>query len=57
MKNITEIAREKGQCPDRIYNQINGKTPFENYKNQKQKIKDEQQKKKEEEAEKALTQL
>lgn len=44
-KNILEFARLKGKCSDRIYNQINNCTVFENYKNQKQKIKEEAEKK------------
>lgn len=41
MDESTTIARRLGRCPDRIYYQLNGKTPFENYIEQKQKIKEE----------------
>lgn len=35
MDEITGLARKRNQCPDRFYNQLNGKSAFDNYINQK----------------------
>lgn len=31
MDDITGLARRSGKCPDRFYNQLNGKSAVENY--------------------------